>query len=361
MLSRKLSKNAVKCIEAQHRPSTRQIYHHHWEAWKAWCKNNKVKDPARPCAHHVANYLAFLSQVKGLSAATLKTRRAAIASVLSTSGLKQVTEHRSVSEVIKGAENLQPRKNRFVPEWDLAVVLNYLKSNTMKNNRLLNLDLLTYKTAFLIALASGRRASEITNLSGLNGDLSFDPDGSICLKFLPDFLAKNQRPNDRSPTVRIAPLSRAVDPDQEDISLCPVRALKVYRSRSSKVRSPTQRALFISVNPAYTKDITRATLSRWLKSTIRSAYISLGLIRSKKGSQGSDLTLGNPRSHEIRSWATTMASTTTPIAEVMQAAYWRSPSVFVKHYLRDIAMRSECGKLRLPAMVAAQTAVASNS
>ena len=53
------------------------------------------------------------------------------------------------------------------------------------------------------------------------------------------------------------------------------------------------------------------------------------------------------------------ASTTTPIAQVMQAAYWRSPSVFVKHYLRDIAMRSECGKFRLPAMVAAQMAVAS--
>ena len=91
---------------------------------KNGAEKNNVKDPARPCAHHVANYLAFLSQVNGLSAATLKTRQAAIVLVLSTSGLSSVTEDRLVSEVIKGAENLQPRKNRFVPEWDLAVFLN---------------------------------------------------------------------------------------------------------------------------------------------------------------------------------------------------------------------------------------------
>ena len=352
----------MKCIEAQHRPSTRQIYHHHWEAWKKWCKASGIKDPTLPCARHVANYLAQLSQEEGLSAATLKTKRAAIASVLSAAGRKLVTEDKAVSEVIKGAENLQPRKNKFVPEWDLAIVLNFLKSNEMKNNKSLSLNLLTFKTVFLIALASGRRASEITHLSGLKGDVTHDPDGSIYLKFLPDFLAKNQKPGDLSPSIKIKPLTLAVDPLQEDISLCPVRALKSYRARSSKIRSPTQRALFISINPSNTKDVTRATVSRWLKVSIKNAYAAYeGLTHREDGSQDANLVSRNARSHEIRAWATTMASTTTPIAQVMQAAYWRSSSVFAKHYLRDVALRSECGKLRLPAMIAAQTAVSSSA
>lgn len=114
---------------------------------------------------------------------------------------------------------MQPPKNRFVPQWDIAVVLNYLKGRLYKNNKDLSLPALSYKTAFLIALASGRRVSEISNLSGLQADVSHAPDGSITLKFLPDFLDQNQVPSDRSPLILIKPLRKAIDPGQEDVYL----------------------------------------------------------------------------------------------------------------------------------------------
>ena len=66
---------------------------------------------------------------------------------------------------------------------------------------------LTLKTCFLIMLASGRRASEVCNLSGLPGDVSHEADGSLSLCFLPEFLAQNKKPEDISPVIKIPPLS----------------------------------------------------------------------------------------------------------------------------------------------------------
>ena len=343
----------MKCVEAHHRPSTRKVYHNHWEDWKKWCSTNNVKDPVRPSPYHIANYLSFLSQTRKLSAATLKTRRSAISSVLKTSGVKDTTQDDIVSQVISGVENMQPPKDRFVPEWDVAVVLNFLKGSSFKSNREIPLTALSYKTAFLIALASGRRVSEISNFSGLKEDISHSQDGSISLKFLPEFLAKNQVPGDSSPPILIKPLNKAVDPQEEDISICPVRALKEYRRRTDPIRSPRQRALFISVNPAHDSDLSRASISRWLKNLICSAYKALardGKKQSNPISQPKSI-----RAHEIRAWAATMASKTTPLPEVMKAAYWKTSTVFIRHYLRDVSRRSECGKQRLPAMVAAQS------
>ena len=70
-------------------------------------------------------------------------------------------------------------------------------------------------------------------------------------------------------------MSSKVDKKKWDIALCPVRALIEYRARSNEYRSPSQRTLLIAVNKKHSTDITRATLSRWLKTVIRRAYLNL--------------------------------------------------------------------------------------
>ena len=307
----------------------------------------------RPKPTEIANHLSHLYQSQGLSAATLKARRAALGSVLAAKGDKAITLDPVVSAVIKGAANLGHKARVLTPKWDLAVVLNFLKSKEMAENRFLPLKLLTFKTVFLVALASGRRASEISNLSGIVGDISNTKKGALCLKFLPEFLAKNQNPEDPSPHILIPPLSVVVDERSEDLALCPVRALREYRRRTVRLRSPSQRALFVSINLNHARDITRATLSRWLKTTIKMSYHAL----DQKGqlSQPAHSLVTKARAHEIRAWAATLAAKSTPMAQVLKAAYWRSSTVFIRHYLRDIALRSEGGNLCLPAMVAAQT------
>jgi hypothetical protein len=107
---------------------------------------------------------------------------------------------------------------------------------------------------------------------GATSDVAFESDGSISLSFLPEFLAKNQRPGDRFPTIIIRSLVDVFYPEEPDFLNCPVRALKYYQKRTHKVWSPTQRKLFISLNLAYDKDISVRTLSRWASSLIRRAY-----------------------------------------------------------------------------------------
>jgi hypothetical protein len=218
----------------------------------------------------------------------------------------------------------------------------------------------TVKTAFLVLLASGRRASEVTGLSGLSSDVAFEADGSVSLRFLPEFRAKNQRPSDPSPVVIIPPLSRLVDASEPDYVNCPVRALRVYRKRTNRFRALTQRQLFMSLNLDYKKDIRPTSVSRWISNLIRQAY----KYQSENLGGGVDVCwpLTNPRTHETRAWASSLAaSRSTSLAEVLEAAYWRSEDVFISHYLRDVARRRDDGSWGLPSLVAAGSLVLSSS
>lgn len=349
-----LSESAIDFHTAQHRQSTQKVYHHHWNYWVAWCRNKRI-DPTRPSRKHVANHLAHLAKVKKLSIASIRTRRAAIGSTLLSIGYKNVPTDPMITNILKGIALEQAKLPSRTPAWDLKVILEFLKSAPYNDLKFVNYDKLTMKTAFLVALASGRRASEIINLSGLPKDVSHSPDGTITLRFRPDFLAKNQKPGEQSPVISIPPLSKLLEAGHEDMCNCPVRALKVYRKCSKPYRSEAQKALFLSLNKALNRDITSATLSRWIKSIIIEAYRSL---RDKSNQwHKAVFPLTKARSHEVRAWATSVAAKSTPISEILRAAYWRSHSVFTKHYLRHTALGSEDDTWHLPAMVAAQTTI----
>ena len=114
-------------------------------------------------------------------------------------------------------------------------------------------------------------------------------------------------------------MSSEVAKNNQDIALCPVRALMEYRTRSNEYRSPSQRALFIAVNKKHSTDITRVTLSRWLKTLIRRAYLDL----HQEGMLKSATPIFPPekmRAHDIKALAATMASKSTVLSKVMKAA-----------------------------------------
>lgn len=75
------------------------------------------------------------------------------------------------------------------------------------------------QTAFLVALASGCRVSEVHGLSGLPADVAFEPDGSVSLPFAFWFFRQ------KSPVIGIKALSSVLCPDDDDLLLSPVRAL----------------------------------------------------------------------------------------------------------------------------------------
>ena len=189
-------------------------------------------------------------------------------------------------------------------------------------------------------------------LSGLPQDIAFEPDGSISLRFLPDFLAKNQVPGDPSPCLSIRPLTAILAPDDPDRKLCPVRALRRYIRFARAIRGPTQRRLFISINSDYNKDISRSTISRWLCSVVKMAY---------GGTPG----VGDApsvRAHEIRAWSSSLAfAHSRSLREVLDAAYWRSEDPFINFYLRDVARLREDGSHGIASAVVAQHCISARA
>ena len=330
-------------ICASLRKSSSSVYEAHWTKWSLWCLKYKVKADS-PTSVQLANFLAFLYFDKKLSASTVKSVRSAISSTIKQLGGPDFSDDLMIRDLLRGLSLKDHKSPRRTPAWDLFVVLSALRSSPFEPLTSCTLKFLSWKTAFLISLASGRRCSEVSNLSGLPADILWHRNGSVSLKFLPEFLAKNQSPGCASPSITISPLSSILCPDDEDRQLCPIRALKRYLRFTRTLRSPNQRKLFISHNPGYSKDITKATLGRWLRLVISKAY----------DSTSSDSLL-SPRAHEIRAWASSLAfKTSLRLDDVLQAAYWKSKNSFISHYLRDVSAKAEDGTTRLSFVAAGQ-------
>lgn len=318
----------------------------------AWCVGAKV-DPWHPSEVDLANHLAFLSSSLKLSAAALAVRRSAVSTTLAQCGFSLPTSSRIVSDVLRGARSLQASRRFRVPSWDLFLVLAFLRGPPFEPLYHATFADLSVKTLLLTVLASGRRMSEVHALSGLAADFAVEPDGSVTLRFLPEFVAKNQNPLDPSPVVSIRRLSDVISASEPDCLNCPVRALSRYVRFASNLRV-SQRRLFISVNNDYHKDISKSTLSRWVSGLIRRAYQSPLVQNSGGGPMG--VPLVKATAHEVRAWASTLAVTQTSatLEAVLDAAYWRSPDVFIGHYLRDVQRVRADGRFGVRSAVVAQ-------
>ena len=119
-----------------------------------------------------------------------------------------------------------PLKAKALPTWSFDGVLQYLKSDVFEPLEEVNESYLIAKTLFLILISSGRRISEITNLSTVSfydGHLK-----RLKLEWLEGFRPKHYTANFRPECPSIGELKL---PNGEPNSLCPVRALTIYLHR----------------------------------------------------------------------------------------------------------------------------------
>ena len=343
------SDDVVGLIDSSRRLSTHSVYGTYWNRWIAWADARSF-DPLRPTDVQLANFLANLFVRLKLALNTVKGFRSAITSTIAQlgGGIQEVSHNpHLLRDLIRGATLRDARTPRRTPAWDLVLVLASLREAPYEPLGSASLKFLSFKTAFLLTLASGRRGSEVHAISGLAADIAFERNGGISLHFLPEFLAKNQVPGAASPTLVIPALTSILCPDDADRLLCPVRALKFYLDRTSQFRSPSHRRLFISYNVEYDRDISLQTLSRWLREVIKQAY----------GSSHIQIT---PRVHEIRAWSASLAfKHSVPLNVILEAAFWRSHSTFTHFYLRDVRRLRHDGTFGVASAVVAQSALSS--
>ncbi|CAG2208129.1 unnamed protein product [Mytilus edulis] len=188
---------------------------------------------------------------------------------------------------------------------------------------------LSYKCCFLLALASGRRRSEIHAFSTADYCLRFNRDkSSVTLLTDPAFLAKNQIPGRGSEPIVIP----ALPDDSSSKVLCPIRVLLLYLQRTRSLRTSSNSRLFIPINKGK-QDLSAKTISTWICKTIQLAY---------SFSNEELLNSMHVKAHDVRAISTSWALfNNASLEEVLSAGFWRTENSFISHYLQSLATQAQ--------------------
>ena len=208
-------------IAAPQRSSTRTIYQSKWALFERWCRENSM-DFSTPSIKQVSDFFMYLYQDLNRCPSTIDGYRTAIVDTLGPTGL-HISECSDHNRLLSSFHIDRPKSSRNLPKWNLSVVLNELTKAPFEPDT--DLKHLTLKTDFLLALASGKRRSEI-HAWVANKVSNLSQWEKVALFPSSDFIAKNQLAREGSLSVSlvtIPALTTIVDRQfKEDRALCSV-------------------------------------------------------------------------------------------------------------------------------------------
>ena len=250
----------------------------------------------------------------------VKAYRSMLSTVFAFS-LPSLSEDPSLCSLHRSFAIERPRSPGGPPSWDLDKVLRHLMSSTCEPLESQGLHTLTKKVLFLVDLATAKRVSELQALSWVVPSSGDD----LVLSYLPFFVAKTESPsNPLRRSFRPKALSDLAHGLEEGSLLCPVRALRIYLRRTKGLARRSS-ALFVSP---------RIPLRAISKNAM--LFFLLDVII---GAGAADLVSeSSVRAHSIRGVATSVAFLRNwSVSKVLEAATWRSNSVFASFYLKDVS------------------------
>ena len=333
-------------IAALQRSSTRTIYKSKWALFVKWCREISV-DFSTPSVKQISDFFMYLYQDLNRRPSTIDGYRTAIVDTLGPTA-HHIAHNADLHRLLSSFHRDRPKSSRNLPKWNLSVVLNELTKAPFEPMKDTDLKHLTLKTAFLLALASGKHRSEI-HAWVANKVSNLGQWEKVALFPSSDFIAKNQLAREGFQSVSpvtIPALTTIVDRQfKEDKTLCPVRALRYYLDRTKDLRG-SRSLLFISFKKGHTSDIRPATLSSWLKQTILLCY---------KQADQQALDLVQVKAHDIRAFAASKAFYGgVSVDQIMQACHWKTHNTFTNFYLKDRTWSDTDNNMYLGPLVAAQ-------
>ncbi len=263
----------VETIIQARAPSTRQTYALKWSLFATWCSSRR-EDPRR-CMIGVV--LSFLQErlERRLSPSTLKVYVAAIAAHHDAVDGRSLGKHDLIVRFLKGARRMNYSRPPLVPSWDLSIVLAGLQRCPFEPLDSVELKFLSLKTALLTALTSIKRVGDLQAFSVSEECLVFGPVYShVVLRPRPGYVPKVPTTPFRDQVVNLQALpSEEADPALA--LLCPVRALRIYVTRTRSIRSSEQ--LFVCHGGQQKgKAVSKQRLAHWIVEAIALAYQSHG-------------------------------------------------------------------------------------
>jgi len=319
------------------------VYQCQWTVFCAWCRSRKI-DPFKVTAPLISEFLLEKFN-QGRATSTLAGYRTVIAKTLKPKTGIDYGQDEGLSALLRNFANERPKQRNPVPTWDLSLVLNALMAAPFEPLESASLKLLTWKTVFLLALASGKRRSELHALA-FSKVLWKDDGTRVKLTVIPSFLAKTQLAQTPMLTFTVPALAPSLGPGlEEDAKLCPVRALRIYVKRTRELHI-AKRLLFVSYMPNFEGDIRPATISAWIKKCVIFCY-------EKANVRKTDAFKVKVKAHDVRALAASLAFTHhVTLKDVMEACSWASHNTFTTFYLRDVTWTADSGHQLGPLVVA---------
>ena len=318
-LSRKVSERIVGARAT----STNSLYQVRWSQFAKWCKEKKLS-AIRPSVDTICKFFIFLWEERNLSVGTIKGFRSVLHSVLRHNDIN-INHNQDISDVIRSFIIERPVARRDSVAWNMDIVLRYLCSRKFEPLGLVPIRELTKKTLFLVTMALAKRVSE---MQAISCDVGFNQEGAV-VSLLLNFRAKNDNKVRRlNRNFLVKSLSQLMGREQER-QLCPVRALRYYLDRTRNLRGNIKNLFLAPKNTA--RPASKNGLAYYLKTTVVEAH---------KEASEETLRVCKVRSQEVRAVSTSLAFThNLSIDSVIEAAQWRSNSVFASHYLKEVSLQ----------------------
>ena len=117
-------------------------------------------DFSTPSLKQVLDFFMYLYQDLNRRPSTIDGYRMAIVDTLGPTG-QHIAQSSDLHRLLSSFHRDRPKSSRNLPKWSLSVVLNELTKAPFEPMKDTDLKHLTLKTAFLLALASGKWCSEI--------------------------------------------------------------------------------------------------------------------------------------------------------------------------------------------------------
>ena len=323
-----------------------------WRVFTRWCDDRGITalDATIP---QVADFLNYLYDRQGLRPTTIDGYRVAIAGALKHRRGVSISKDPALLDLSTWMHRDRPRSSSTAPPWDLSLVLASLQEppfEPIQDPDKVSLRHLTWKTAFLLLLASGARRGEIHAIE--YASLQHDPKWKfVVLKPHLDFISKTQLRSQgatKLDSITIKGFMEFVGPDlDKDRKLCPVRCLKAYLARTQGMRQG-KKLLLISHLPEFKQDIHKNTVSGWIRKLIKYVY---------DNASENALTLSNTSTHAVRGMAASLAFRGgIDLETVLASCSWKNDSTFTAFYLKDISVVQQ-NLYKLGPLVVAQSVI----
>ena len=346
LVSEGYSRDVLNRLHSARRPSTNQVYASKWAVYERFCRERGY-EASSSSPGVVTEFLNYLDREKKLAPSTIKAYRAAIGHMTRLETGYDPGEDKVCSLLVKSIERGHAPKEKRVPSWDVSIVLKALLKPGLENDHL-SRHLLTAKTTFLLALATGERRS---GLHALSSEVLFEDSSpaSMRLHFLDSYVPKSWFV--RKNKVGVDAITIPCVDDEQLEQLCPVHTVVSYLQIVKNSRLSSQASLLIPHAPSNTNNLSLHAVARYIVKLVHWAYQQQGLA-APKGVKG----------HDTRGIAASLAALSgVKLSEVLASGNWASANTFLRHYYRRFSPDFVHNLVDLPKFVAGKKLISSSS